>query len=227
MNDEPQMRLAPGAIVSMANDQTPHFVLQSPHEIRALRAVLREEQDMGLDEGDADESGLIQLVGIDLYSDGDTESYDLSVHPAWLLTVKQVTPRAWKAHQVSVGIDPEEGRPFREVERQQVRDTPKFIKYLMAAGVEVHVLGNGQYEIHLDSSSGPIYSGGHIAEALPLMSADIGDGEQVCCCKHPASAHALGSHVVEFCQVCGPAPCGIFHRHIEDQDERDEEQPSP
>lgn len=226
MDDEPQIRMAPGSIVSMVNDQTPHFVLQSPKEIRELRAVLKEENDLGLGEGGgADESGLMNLVGPDLYGDGDVEGYDLAVHPAWLLTVKQVTPRAWMAHQVSVGVDPEQGVRFEEVERRRAAGTPGFIQYLMAAGVPVEFVGPGRYGITLDTSEGVIEGGSHMADALPLMTTDLSpeDDEQLCCCGHPAHVHTAGSSVIEMCQVCGPQ-CGIFHRHQENEDDERDEQ---
>lgn len=225
------IRLQPSSIIKMVNDPEAHFILQSPKEIRQKRAALVEKMELGLEGevSEADESGLMQLVGLDLYSNGDVEDYPISVHPGWLLSVKGVTPRAWEAHQVQVGIDPKHGVPFQEVERQQVGETPKFVKYLMAAGVEVEVLAPGRYGITLDNSDGEIHAGSHMADSLPLMTADFSiDNDQLCCCEHPASVHAQGRHVIEGCQVCG-ARCGIFHRHLEEEDDdgQAEEQPAP
>lgn len=229
--DEPRMdsiRLQPSSIIKMVNDPEAHFILQSPKEVRAKRAELVERMQMGLDGevSEADESGLMQLVGLDLYGNGDVEDYPISIHPGWLLSVKGITPRAWEAHQVQVGIDPRHGKPFQEVERAQVAETPGFIKYLMAAGVEVEIKGPGQYHMKLDTSEGPINNNAHIVDALPLMSLDAGGAEK-CCCGHLSEDHYAGSHVIEACEACG---CGVFHRHTEDEgDERaeqDQEQPA-
>lgn len=225
------IRLQPSSIIKMVNDPEAHFILQSPKEVRAKRAALVEKMELGLDGevSEADESGLIQLVGLDLYSNGDVEDYPISIHPGWLLSVKGVTPRAWEAHQVQVGIDPKHGKPFQEVEKAQVAETPRFVKFLMAAGVPVEIKGPGRYQIRLDTSEGPINNGGHIVDALPLLTIDMTGGEE-CCCGHPASLHVPGTHVIEACNACGPGGCGIFHRHAEDEttDEREqtEEQPA-
>lgn len=222
--DEPQIRLAPGSIVSMVNEHQPHFVLQSPSEIRELRAALKQDQDLGLGEGgEADDSGLMQLVGLDLYHNGDVEGYDLFVHPAWILTVKQVTDRAWKGHQIGVGVDPESGKRFEEVERERIAETPKMILALKAAGVPVKVLGQGAYYVELDNSEGEMTMATHHNSmgAVPLLAVDAEN--QVCCCGHAADEHEIGSIMVERCNGCNH--CGLFHRHLEDHDGK--EQPAP
>jgi hypothetical protein len=234
--DEPQMdsiRLQPSSIVKMVNDPEAHFILQSPKEVRAKRAALVEKMELGHLEGEvpeADESGLMHLVGLDLYSNGDVEDYTIDIHPGWLLSVKGVTPRAWESHQVRVGIDPKHGKPFQEVERQQVGETPRLVKYLMAAGVPIEIKGPGQYHMKLDTSEGPINNSEHIDDALPLLTRDS-HGAEACCCGHAAMNHHAGAHVVELCEVCGPELCGLFHRHTEgeedDRAEQAEEQSTP
>lgn len=229
MSDEPQIiRMAPGSIVQMVNDPTPHFVLQSPNEIRKLRAALKQDEDLGLGDGggEADESGLLDLVGLDLYGDGDIESYDLAIHPGWLLMAKQVTPRAWEAHQVSVGIDPKKGVRFQEVEKRTLRETPQLILSLKAAGVKVDVVEAGRYFVELETNEGELQAGRHMMSGVVLLSVDS-DGDEICCCGHPAADHFRGPKVIEGCRACGV--CGIFHRHLEEEDDdgQAEEQPAP
>lgn len=227
--DEPQMdsiRLQPSSIIKMVNDPEAHFILQSPKEVRAKRAALVEKMELGHFEGEvseADESGLMQLVGLDLYSNGDVEDYPISIHPGWLLSVKGVTPRAWESHQVQVGIDPKHGKPFQEVEKAQVAETPRFVKYLMAAGVDVEIKGPGHYYMKLDTSEGPVNNSAHIVDALPLLTIDSG-GAEMCCCGHLSEDHHAGSLVIETCEVCGAGRCGVFHRHTEDEDDERAEQ---
>jgi hypothetical protein len=112
--DEPQVRMQPRCIVMMVNDhggESSFFTLESVREIREKRAALKADIDMGLGEGgEADESGLLNLVGLDLYSDGDVESFELSINPAFIGHVKQLTDRAWKSKLVSMGIHPDENK---------------------------------------------------------------------------------------------------------------------
>jgi hypothetical protein len=229
--DEPQVRMQPRCIVMMVNDhggESSFFTLESVREIREKRAALKADIDMGLGEGgEADESGLLNLVGLDLYSDGDVESFELSINPAFIGHVKQLTDRAWKSKLVSMGIHPDENKRLLDVEMARLGDSPPLVLGLKAAGIPVKVLGPGRYWIELDDTAGELQSASHQTTGVPLLSIDA-EGGEMCCCGHTMAAHRRGSRIVEDCGEC--ALCGIFHRHLETDEghepEQTEEQPA-
>lgn len=219
--EDPQVTLKPRAIISMVTGHDAFFVLDSPNEIRDKRAALANDAELGGNE-DPGEHGLIVLAGVDIYSDGAIEPYDLSLNPSFILHVKEVTDRGWKAHLDNAGLNPETGKPLMppgEPVEPDAEGVPPFIQTLMKAGVQVNMVGGGRFGVGEASSRGTI-DAATVESAHPLLTEDA-KGDEKCCCGHQAEEHYKGEKVIESCNAC---PCGMFHTHTEDTEHGDEEQ---
>lgn len=199
MNAEPQPEIdqpRANAVVKLLTGDT-HFIMETPHEVRAKRAELRENVDLGLGDGEDGNGGLLVLAGLDVFAGDppDVEAFDLSVHPGMIGMVRGITDRYWKAHLelASTAPDPtpmpgpggpSPGNPLGK----------------MLSDMGFQVLGGGGF---------PMQGLEHGTKPRSIKNASP---DEICCCGHRADSHLFGEEFVGDCHAEG-CTCGLFHTH--------------